>query len=79
MKKFVVLLGLLFLFMESPKAFGIDGPVISASMIPTLYPFALIILARDAVTSDLPTPPFPLTTPITFFTWLRAFWGSRKL
>ena len=33
---------------------------------------------RD-VTKDFPTPPFPLTTPITFFTELAGFNFSRKL
>ena len=28
----------------------------------------LIAVAKDAVTKDLPTPPLPLTTPITFLT-----------
>ena len=31
-------------------------------------PFFTIADASDAVTKDFPTPPFPLTTPITFFT-----------
>ena len=48
-----------------PYIFGIDGPVISASRIPTENPCSRISLARDAVTMDLPTPPFPLTTAIT--------------
>ena len=48
-----------------PYIFGIDGPVISASRIPTENPCSLIILANDAVTIDFPTPPFPLTTAIT--------------
>ena len=32
--------------------------------------------ASDAVTKDFPTPPFPLTTPITFFTFEDGFIGS---
>ena len=32
-----------------------------------------------AVTRDLPTPPLPLTTPITFFTWLYWLVLSKKL
>ena len=39
----------------------------SASKIPTLYPCLLSFLASSAVTVDLPTPPFPLITPIIFF------------
>ena len=31
------------------------------------------------VTKDLPTPPFPLTIPLTFFTELFGFNASRKL
>ena len=60
----------------TPYIFGIDGPVISASRIPTEYPCCTIIRARDAVTIDLPTPPLPLTTPITFFTCEYGFAGA---
>ena len=49
-----------------PYIFGIEGPVMSASRMPTENPCSRMILARDAVTMDLPTPPFPLTTAITF-------------
>ena len=35
--------------------------------------------AREAVTKDLPTPPLPLTTPITFFTEEYSFNFSKKL
>ena len=45
-------------------------------MMPTLYPARFIAAASDAVTNDLPTPPFPLTTPITFLTLDAAFIGS---
>ena len=48
-----------------PYILGMDGPVMSASRMPTRYPSFASWLARDAVTMDLPTPPFPLTTPIT--------------
>ena len=37
----------------------------SPSIIPTLYPRFVIFDARREVTRDFPTPPFPLTTPIT--------------
>ena len=57
----------------SPYIFGIDGPVISASRIPTLQPFFAIWFAREAVTKDLPTPPLPLTMPITCLTLEDAF------
>jgi len=55
----------------TPNIFGIDGPVISASKIPTLYPAFAIIDASEDVTKDLPTPPLPLTIPITCL--IRAF------
>ena len=45
-----------------------DGPVISASSTAELYPFLEKIAASLEVTKDLPTPPFPLTIPITRFT-----------
>ena len=56
-----------------PNILGMDGPVISASIIPTLYPLRASSDAIDEVTNDLPTPPFPLTIPITFFTLLLSF------
>ena len=63
----------------TPKAFGMDGPVMSASRIAACFPFACILTAIMLVTKDLPTPPFPLTIPITFFTELFGFNASRKL
>ena len=66
-------------FSVIPKVFGIEGPVTSASRIAVLYPRRCIAAARSDVTSDLPTPPFPLTTPITFFTFESSFCGTRKL
>ena len=62
-----------------PNALGIDGPVISASRIPTLAPVARIRHAIKEVTKDFPTPPLPLTTPMTFFTELAGSNFSRKL
>ena len=62
-----------------PNAFGIDGPVISASRIAVCFPMLFIFTAISAVTRDFPTPPFPLTTPITFLTLLAGFNGSKKL
>src|SRR5690554_2655812 len=53
-----------------PNALGIEGPVISASRTAAWWPFLLAVTASIDVTRDLPTPPFPLTTPITFLTLL---------
>ena len=58
-----------------PKALGIEGPVISASKTAAWYPLLAILTASIAVTRDFPTPPFPLTTPITFLTLLFSFKG----
>ena len=63
---------------STPNIFGIDGPVMSASRIPHWRPFFCIAEASSEVTSDLPTPPLPLTTPTTFLTSLRAFAATRK-
>ena len=52
----------------SPKDLGIDGPVISASSIAVFLPSLAALTASIEVTRDLPTPPFPLTTAIIFFT-----------
>lgn len=54
---------------ERPKDLGIDGPVISASRMAVLRPDWRALTARSEVTSDFPTPPLPLTTAITFFTF----------
>ena len=48
------------------KILGIEGPVISASKIPISKPSRRSPVASKLVTRDLPTPPLPLTTPITF-------------
>src|SRR5579871_5168394 len=42
-----------------PKSFGTDGPVMSASRMPTRKFFRRSPIASIAVTSDLPTPPLP--------------------
>ena len=63
----------------TPNIFGIDGPVISASRIAVSAPFRFVSTASRLVTRLLPTPPLPLTTAITFFTLLCAFWGSSRL
>ena len=62
----------------TPKALGMDGPVMSASRMPTLSPRRRMIVLISEVTRDLPTPPLPLTTPITFFTWLSGLAGAEK-
>lgn len=49
----------------TPKACGIEGPVMSASMTPTLKPRRCMVTASWLVTMDLPTPPLPETTPNT--------------
>ena len=61
-----------------PNAFGIEGPVTSASSIATLYPILFIVTASMEVTDDLPTPPLPLTTPITFLMLLSSCGFSLK-
>ena len=62
-----------------PKALGIEGPVMSASRIAHLKSRRCMLTAIMEVTSDLPTPPFPLTTPITCFTELKSFNASMRL
>jgi len=49
---------------------GMEGPVMSASRMPTAYPRRASVMASSADTEDLPTPPLPLTTAITWRTWL---------
>ena len=62
-----------------PKALGIEGPVISASRIAVLKPFLWVDTAKSEVTRDLPTPPLPLTTPITFLIFESSWGCSCKL
>ena len=62
-----------------PNAFGMEGPVISASRIAVWKPRLFILTANREVTKDFPTPPLPLTTPMTFLTELSGFNFSRKL
>ena len=59
-----------------PNVLGMDGPVTSASRMPTLKPRFCIWLASRLVTSDLPTPPLPLTTAMTCLMLLCASVGS---
>ena len=62
----------------TPKAAGMEGPVMSASSTATLWPRLAMAAAREAVTVLLPTPPFPLTTAITRLTLDRALAGARR-
>ena len=50
----------------------------SASSMPHWLPFFCIAEASSEVTSDFPTPPLPLTTPITFRTLLSGLAGTLK-
>ncbi len=61
-----------------PKALGMDGPVISASRMAACLPRRLIATASKEVTILLPTPPFPLTTPITFPILLSSCGATKK-
>jgi hypothetical protein len=58
---------------------GAEGPVISASRTPTRFPFLAIATASIEVTVDLPTPPLPETTAITFLTVDLGFNAARRL
>ena len=62
-----------------PNALGIDGPVISASRIAVEKPRLFIETAKSDVISDLPTPPLPLTTPITFLIFESSCGFSKRL
>ena len=53
---------------STPNIFGTDGPKMSVSNNPTLYPNCAKAIARLAETVDFPTPPFPELTAIIFFT-----------
>jgi len=61
----------------TPKACGIEGPVMSASMTPTLKPRRCMVTASWLVTMDLPTPPLPETTPNTLPMRLSG-WGALR-
>ena len=54
-------------------------PVMSASSTAQLWPRRCISEASRLVTRDLPTPPLPLTTAITFLTDAPSRRGLRKL
>src|SRR5450756_105785 len=53
-----------------PNRRGMDGPVMSASRMPTFGPRGAARTAAMADTRDLPTPPLPLATASTCRTWL---------
>ena len=55
-------------FSRTPNIPGREGPVTSASRTAVLYPFFADMAASKAHTEDLPTPPLPDTTAMTFFT-----------
>ena len=63
---------------QTPKARGMEGPVMSASKMAVSKARRRIFTAIREATIDLPTPPFPLTMPITFFTWLLALASAAK-
>ena len=56
-----------------PIILGMEGPVMSASRMPTVCPRRLSSMASAPVTNDLPTPPLPESTAITCFTSERLF------
>ena len=62
-----------------PKDLGMEGPVMSASRIAQLWPRRCISDAIRDVTRDLPTPPLPLTTAMTFLTLAPSRRLLRKL
>lgn len=57
-----------------PSIFGIEGPCMSESKTPTLWPFFARAVARLAVTVLFPTPPFPDMTIILCFTLVIFSW-----
>ena len=63
----------------TPKAVGAEGPVMSASSTPTRLPFRAMATASIEVTVDLPTPPLPDTTAMTFFTLAFGFSCASRL
>ena len=60
----------------TPKAVGMEGPVMSASSTPTFFPSRRMATAREEVTRLLPTPPLPLTTAMTLPMWDRPLAGT---
>ena len=64
---------------RAPKIRGMEGPVISASSTAVALPPRRMRVASRLVTRLLPTPPLPLTTPMTFFTRLPGLAGASRL
>ena len=62
----------------TPKAMGIEGPVMSASRMAVLSPRLAAATASCSVTRLLPTPPLPLMTAMTRLTFDFAFAGTLK-
>ncbi|MPN54092.1 hypothetical protein SDC9_201761 [bioreactor metagenome] len=65
-------------FSVTPKEWGIEGPVISASRIAVRCPRRCMAAASRLVTSDLPTPPLPEMMPMTCLTLDLALASARK-
>ena len=63
----------------TPKDLGTDGPVMSASKTPTLSPAFAQAEASMHATRLFPTPPLPLTMPITFLMFEYLFIGFCRL
>ena len=61
---------------RTPNMIGTLGPYISASINPTFAPPSANANAKFAETVLLPTPPFPLTTAIIFFTCAKTDFSS---
>ena len=56
-----------------------EGPVISASRMAACFPALCMPTASMDDTNDFPTPPFPLTTAITFPILLKSLGFSSRL
>ena len=63
----------------TPKSWGMEGPVMSASSTAARWPRRCISQASRLVTRLLPTPPLPLTTAMTRPTAAPSCRGLRKL
>ena len=61
-----------------PNIFGIEGPVISTSIRAVFLPARFAAQASRDVTMDFPTPPLPLTIPITFLMSDASFCGTSR-
>ena len=66
-------------FSWTPKHFGIEGPVISASSIAVVWPLRVPLPLQALKSLQIcSTPPFPLTMPYTCFTLLALFYRCKK-